>query len=142
MNQSVPARLGRVHREIVSTAPGITSAELQAFFYVAENEGANQRQVCEHLELPQPSVSRALSRLNTSGHDLIECEEIGRQLAIRIAPKGKQLLARLAILLGCFCAAPASNSILSQYEIEASPDVYSHAYEACSDPRVFACDVS
>lgn len=72
----------------------------------------------------------------------IKCEEIGRQLAIRVAPKGKQLLARLAVLLGCFCASPASNAILSQYEVEASPNEYSHAYDACSDPRSFTCDVS
>ena len=115
MGESVPGRLARLHQAIVEAAPGITTAELRAYFYIADNEGVNQRQVCQHLEIPQATASRAISNINCDGHHLVECEEQGRQHAIRLSPKGRQLLATLAVLLGCYCVAPASDAILSQW---------------------------
>ena len=142
MGQSVPGRLAQMHRAIIDAAPGITTVELRAYYYIADNEGVNQRQVCQHLDMPQASVSRAIANINGDGHQLVECEEQGRQHAIRLSPKGRQLLATLAVLMGCYCVAPASDAILSQWEIEASPENYSHAYDMCADPTVFSCNVS
>jgi DNA-binding MarR family transcriptional regulator len=136
--ETVPARLGKLYREIAQLTP----AELQAFLFVADNEGASQRQVSESLAMPQPTASRAITGLKPAGHDLIQAAKTGRQRALSLSPKGKQLLARLAVLLGCFCAAPAASAILCQFEVEASPENYSHAYDPCQDPRVFTCDVS
>lgn len=142
MIETVPARLEQLHRAITDAAPGITSAEYRAFLFVADHEGVNQRQVCDHLDIPQPTASRAISSINGHGHGLIECEEKGRQHAIRLSAKGRRLLATLAVMLGCYCVAPASDAILSQWEAETSQNSYTHAYDACTDDTVFSCDVS
>lgn len=142
MGESVPGRLARLHRTIVEAAPGIKNVELQAFLYVADNEGVSQRDVCEHLGIPQPTVSRALRALKDQGHSLVDCNEIGRQHSLHLSPKGRQLIASLAVFLTCACVAPASDAILSQWERETTPQNYSHGYNACMDPQAFSCDVS
>lgn len=142
MPSDAPERLLRLHNTIVETAPGITSPEYQAFLYVASNEGASQRELCQHLDLPQATASRALANLNGRGHGLIETLHKGRQCELSLAPKGRQLLARLTVLLGCVCIAPAADGILSQFEVEPAVMVHAPGYDVCLDDTVFSCDMS
>lgn len=140
--QTVPERLLGLHQAIVETAPGISSGEYQAFLFIAGNEGVSQRDVREHLDIPQATASRLLANLNGSGHALLECTPVGRHQELRLAPKGRQLLARLAVLLGCACMAPAASGILCQFEVEPTELSHAASYDACLDPAVFTCDVS
>ena len=140
--ETVPRRLLALQSTVVETAPGITSPELRAFLFVADNEGACQRDVRDFLDIPQATASRALSNLKSGNFDLIHCELKGRQHELSLSPKGRQLIARLACILGCFCAAPAANSILNHFEIGPPMSSYSHAYDACRDEHRFGCDVS
>jgi DNA-binding MarR family transcriptional regulator len=143
---TIPGRLLALHDTVVEAAPGITSGELRAFFYVADNEGTRQCDVRDHLDIPQATVSRALSNLQSEALNLVECTPKGRHHELRMSHKGRQLLAALAVLMGCCIIAPASDGILSQFEIKPSQEVGAHAhapgYEVCLDPTVFSCDVS
>lgn len=142
--KTLPGRLLELHKEIMGSAPGISSPEYQAFLYVADNEGARQRDVCEHLDIPQATASRILTNLACTGYDLLHCTSKGRHHELKVSPKGRQLLARLAVMLGCAAIAPAGISILAQFEVEpaATRPTHTPTYDICRDPHVFSCDVS
>lgn len=139
---TVPKRLLALQSTVVESAPGITSPELRAFLFVADNEGACQRDVRNFLDIPQATASRVVGNLKAGNFDLIHCEMKGRQHELRLSPKGRQLLARLACILGCFCATPAANSILNQFEVGPSLSSFSPMYDPCRDEHRFGCDVS
>jgi DNA-binding MarR family transcriptional regulator len=139
---SVPQRLRLLNQEIVRTAPGILSAELQTFLFVADNEGVCQREVCEGLSLPQPTVSRYLKNLGHAGLQLIRCEGTGRERPLRLSHKGREFLGRMAIILGCLAGTAAAAPILCQFDIEPEIATPYPGYDVCRDPRTFQCDVS
>ncbi len=144
VTQSTPQRLLALNAAINETAPGINLHEYRAFLFVAEHEGACQRDVRDFLDIPQATASRVLTNLNGRGHGLLHSEPKGREHKLRVSPKGHRLLTRLAVLLGCFCVAPAANSILSQFEIGSASamSTFASGYDACGDRHRFSCDVS
>lgn len=145
-SSATPAqRLFDICKVIDEHAPGITSDEYKAFLYVAQNEGATVSDVKNTLEVPQSSASRMLQNLNGSGFGLIEAdvrEDCRRFRVMRISPKGRQMLARLAILLGCFGG--ISTGTMTAFDLMRDDPQQASAtrYDPCQDGHTFFCNQS
>lgn len=138
MADSPVDRLRAISDALATAAPGISHDEYRAFLHVADHPGASQREVQDALGIPQSSASRHLANLNGSGFGLVDAEAcLGKRTNLRLSPKGRQLLAQLSLILGCFVAAHCSLLDDIDCSTPSSP-----GYDRCADPAIFSCDLS
>lgn len=142
-------RLSEIDRAITEAAPAISPEEYRAFLFIAENDGASVKDVTTALQVPQSTVSRAVSNLNGSvpgqakGFGLISAETdpvSRRKLRLHVTDRGHVLLARIAIILGCMLGSPGDDYLepetLHYTQLESitsdAPPANSEAYSVVS----------
>jgi len=101
---------------------GFSSGQYGAFIAVAENEGANQRELCKVMKTTKGTVNKAIKKLEEQGFVHTEIDGEDRRLhCVYLTEKGKDILAEVY-------------QILSQYSYKLveglSEEVQEIAYEA------------
>ncbi|GJE78062.1 MarR family winged helix-turn-helix transcriptional regulator [Methylorubrum suomiense] len=119
-------------------APNLTLRDCRAFVFVARNEPASLQQVQEHLAVPQSTASRTVARLNGTGAGLIDHvadPDSRRRARLTLSPKGRELIARLAVILTVLTLTVADQGLWHDPFPDDPP-----GYDACADTTTFRCE--